>query len=132
MLDPAPGAGSTLIRMTDITTTPVHPFELPLTIRTFLAAHAAREVEVSARTFARHAVVVDQDEAYAGEDQVLRFLQGAGSEFTYTTELLTARRIDETHWEVLNRIEGDFPGNVADLTYRFTLDGDLIGELTIR
>jgi hypothetical protein len=28
-------------------------------------------------------------------------------------------------------IEGDFPGGVADLDYRFTLDGDLIGELSI-
>lgn len=118
--------------MTDTITTPVDPSELPPTIRTFLAAHAAREAEAAARAFAGHAVVVDQDETYAGEREVLRFLQGAGSEFTYTTELLTAGRTDETHWEVVNRIEGDFPGNVADLTYRFTLDGNLISELTIR
>jgi hypothetical protein len=27
--------------------------------------------------------------------------------------------------------EGDFPGGVAELRYRFTLDGDLIEELVI-
>jgi hypothetical protein len=31
----------------------------------------------------------------------------------------------------INRIEGNFPGNVADLSYRFTRTDDLISELTI-
>jgi hypothetical protein len=45
--------------------------------------------------------------------------------------MYSARREDDAHWEVVNRIEGDFPGNVADLTYRFTLADDLISQLTI-
>ena len=118
--------------MTHTTETSIPTTELPATIRAFLAAHAAREADAAARTFARDAVVVDQDETYAGPDRVLGFLRGAGSEFTYTTTLIGARRVDGTHWAAVNRIEGDFPGGVADLTYRFTLAGDLIRELTIR
>ena len=30
-----------------------------------------------------------------------------------------------------NRLEGDFPGGVVDLDYRFTVDGDRIAELVI-
>lgn len=62
---------------------------------------------------------------------MLDFLGNAGSEFTYTTELLSARWDGDSRWAVVNRIEGDFPGNVADLTYRFPLTDDLISELTI-
>lgn len=119
--------------MTTHTTPPtIRPADLPATIRAFLAAHVAGEADAASRTFSPDAVVVDQDETFRGADQVLDFLRHAGSEFTYTTELLTARREDETHWVVVNRIEGNFPGGVADLTYRFTLVGDLISELTIR
>ena len=111
-------------------TTPqtIRPADLPVTIRAFLAAHVAGEADAAFRTFSPDAVVVDQDETFRGADQVRDFLQHAGSEFTYTTELLTARREDEKHWAVVNRIEGNFPGGAADLTYRFTL----ISELTIR
>lgn len=117
--------------MNHATDTTVQPDELPAAVRLFLAAHAARDVDVAARGFTEDAVVVDQDETYAGSERVLDFLRSAGSEFTYTTDLVEARRLDETHWTVLNRIEGDFPGNVADLTYRFTVVAGRISELTI-
>ena len=109
----------------------IAPVELPATIRAFLAAHAAREARVALRLFSADAVVVDQDERFSGTEQVLHFLENSGSEFSFTTELIAARRLDDLHWVALNRIEGDFPGNVADLSYRFTLTDDLISELTI-
>ena len=109
----------------------IHPAELPATIRAFLAAHEAREADAAVRTFTSDAVVVDQAETFRGTEQVLDFLRNAGSEFTYTTQLISARRDDDTHWAVVNRLEGDFPGNVADLTYRFTLTDDRISELVI-
>jgi ketosteroid isomerase-like protein len=114
-------------------TTPrdIAPAELPATIRAFLAAHTAGEPDAAVRTFTPDAVVVDQGETFRGTAQVLDFLRHAGSEFTYTTELVSARREDESRWGVVNHLEGDFPGHVADLTYRFTLTGDLIRELII-
>lgn len=117
--------------MTDASAQTISPADLPATIRAFLAAHAAGEPDAAARTFTAEAVVVDQGETFAGIDRVSHFLRHAGSEFTYTTALIVAERIDETRWVAVNRIEGDFPGGVADLAYRFVLDGDLIGELTI-
>lgn len=105
--------------------------QLPDVIRAFLHAHAARETDVAARTFAPDAVVTDQGETFSGTEQVRSFLEHAGAEFTYTSRLVGARRTDDRHWIAVLHLEGDFPGGVADLDYRFTLADDLIGELAI-
>lgn len=76
-------------------------------------------------------MVVDQGESFRGTEEILGFLPEAGAEFSYTTELISARRIDEERWLVTNRLEGNFPGGVADLDYRFTMNGDSIAELVI-
>lgn len=109
----------------------IDPTDLPTTVRAFLAAHAPREVDAAARTFTTDAVVTDQGETFRGSEQVRHFLEHAGSEYTYTTELVRARRVDDAHWVAVIHLEGDFPGGVADLDYRFTLAGDLISELAI-
>jgi len=109
----------------------IDPTALPTTVRAFLAAHTAREVDAAVRTFTTDAVVTDQGETFRGAEQVRHFLEHAGSEFTYTTELIGARRVDDAHWVAVIHLEGDFPGGVADLDYRFTLAGDLISELAI-
>jgi ketosteroid isomerase-like protein len=113
------------------TPTSIRPSELPATVRAFLAAHAARDVEAAIRFFTATAVVVDQGQTFRGTDEVLGFLRNAGAEFTYTTELVGAQRLDEASYVATNRLEGDFPGSRADLDHRFAMDGDLITELVI-
>jgi hypothetical protein len=107
-------------------TTSLHP-----TIRTYLDAQAADDHETALRTFSPTAAITDQGETFRGTDEIDRFLREAGSEYTYTTEERGAERIHDEHWVVAIRLEGDFPGGVADLSYRFTLAGDLIAELSI-
>jgi hypothetical protein len=52
-------------------------------------------------------------------------------EYTYTRTLLGAETTADSSWEVRNRLEGNFPGNVVDLHYRFELAGEQILSLTI-
>ncbi|GIG39217.1 nuclear transport factor 2 family protein [Cellulomonas phragmiteti] len=111
--------------------THVETSDLPATIRTYLAAHAARDTDAALRLFTPDAVVVDDGSTYRGTEGIRRFLSRAGAEFTYTTELVAAERVDATHWVATHRLEGDFPGGVVDLAYRVVLDGDLIAELVI-
>ena len=113
------------------TPTSIQPSELPATVRGFLAASAARDVDTALRSFTPAAVVVDQGQTFRGTEEVLGFLRNAGAEFSYTTELVGAQLIDEATYVATNRLEGDFPGGLADLDYRFALDGDLIAELVI-
>lgn len=113
------------------TPTAIQPAQLPTTIRTFLTAHAAGETDVAARAFTPDAVVVDEGRTFRGTDQVLDFLRSAGSAYTFTSELVGAERVDDAHWVAINRLEGDFPGGIVDLRYRFTTSDDLISELVI-
>jgi ketosteroid isomerase-like protein len=107
------------------------PIELPDVIRSYLAAHATRDTDAALRTFGPDAVVTDEGRTFRGTDEVRSFLSDAGAEFEYTTELVGSERLGDGHWVVHNRLEGDFPGGVADLSYRFTIDGDRITELVI-
>ena len=113
------------------TPTSIQPGELPTTIRDFLGAHAARDVDAAIRAFSSTAVVVDEGRTFRGTDEILGFLRDAGAEFTYTTELIAAQHIAEARWVAAHRLDGNFPGGRAELDYRFAMDGDLIAELFI-
>ena len=97
MLDPPPAGRRTVGGMT--THTEIQPTQLPATIRGYLAAHAARDVDdAAAVTFTPTAVVVDEDETFRGTHRVRDFLGASGAQFTYTTELVGAERVDDAHW----------------------------------
>lgn len=115
--------------MTHSTTVPVA--QLPDAIRSCLAAHAARDVDGALVAFSPCAEVVDQGRTFHGTAAVRTFLATAGAEFDCTTQLVGAERLDDAVWVAHNRIEGDFPGGVADLTYRFELSDDLVRRLEI-
>lgn len=115
--------------MTTPTTVPVT--SLPTVIRTYLTAHAARDVDGALAAFSPSAEVVDQGETFQGTAAIRTFLGAAGAEFDYTTELLGAERVDDAHWVAYNRLEGDFPGGVAELAYRFELADGLVERLEI-
>ena len=113
------------------TPTSIRPDQLPSTIRGYLAAHVAHDAEAALRAFTPTAVVVDDGTTYRGTEEIRRFLARAGVEFTYTTTLVGAQRVDDAHWVATNRLEGDFPGGVVELGHRFAMDADLIAELVI-
>lgn len=104
---------------------------LPAVVRTYLTAHRAREVDVAVNTFTAEAAVTDEGTTVHGREAIRTWLTTAGSEFTFTTEFTGATATDTAHVDVLQRLVGDFPGGVADLHYRFTLDNDLISRLVI-
>ncbi|MCZ2805171.1 nuclear transport factor 2 family protein [Modestobacter sp. VKM Ac-2983] len=105
--------------------------QLPATIRGYLAAHDAGDADTALRAFSPTAVVVDDGLTYRGTEEIRRFLAKAGAEFTYTSTLVAAERSDDAHWVATKHLEGDFPGGVVDLRYRFVMDGDCIRELLI-
>ncbi|MER7556648.1 nuclear transport factor 2 family protein [Nocardioides sp. NPDC126508] len=104
---------------------------LPTTVRDFFAAHVVHDADTASSFLTDDAVIVDQDETFRGREAVHAFLRDAGSEFEYTTEQIGARRIDDAHWVLTVRLEGTFPGGVAELDYRFTLQDGLVAELVI-
>ena len=105
--------------------------ELPAVVTAFLTAQEAREADVALDLLAANAVVTDDGKTYQGADEIRAWLVGAASEYTYTTSVTGVAIVDSRHYDVLHHLEGDFPGGVVDLHYRFTLDGGSISRLVI-
>ena len=114
-------------------TTPniIQPDQLPATLRGYLAAHDDGDVDTALGAFTPSAVVVDDGHTFRGTEEIRRFLEEAGAEYTVTSTLVSAERTDDAHWVATKHLEGNFPGGVVDLRYRFVMDGDSIAELVI-
>lgn len=105
--------------------------ELPATITTYLTAHEAKDAATAIKTFAADAVVTDEGHTYRGIDEIRGWLNSAGTEYTFTTDFVGATTLDPARIDVVQHLEGNFPGGVADLHFRFTTDGALISRLVI-
>ena len=101
---------------------------LPDTIKTFMTALDAHEGDRALATFTADAIVTDEARDYAGREEIGAWLTAAAGEYTYTSEFTGATTTDTTV-DLEQHLEGNFPGGVADLHYRFTLDGTSISRL---
>jgi ketosteroid isomerase-like protein len=104
---------------------------MPDVVARYQDAHDRRDVETALAAFATDATVTDDGHEYHGPDEIRDWLARASTEFTYTRTLTGADAIDANSWLVTNHLEGDFPGGVVDLRYRFVLADGLISELEI-
>jgi ketosteroid isomerase-like protein len=105
--------------------------DVPAVIDRYLRAHDRRDTDAALSTFAADATVVDDGQRYVGPDRIREWLANASTQFNYTRTFTGANAVDADTWLVTNRLEGDFPGGVVDLGYRFRLAGDAIAELLI-
>jgi len=105
--------------------------ELAEVIARYQSAHDRRDTDAALATFAPDAVVTDDGNTYRGHTAIRDWLARASVEFTYTRTLTNASSLDTSTWLVTNHLEGDFPGGVVDLRYRFVLEDGFIVELEI-
>ena len=97
----------------------------------YVAHQAARDFDALVELFADDAVVVDEGKTWRGKEQIRAWREGVASVYQYTTELRGVERGRGGQHVAQIRLEGNFPGGVVDLRYRFTVDGDRIRRLTI-
>ena len=105
--------------------------DVPAVIDRYLRAHDRRDTDAALSTFAANATVADDGQRYVGADRIREWLANASTQFNYTRTITGANAVDADTWLVTNRLEGDFPGGIVDLGYRFRLAGDAIAELLI-
>lgn len=103
---------------------------LPDTIKMSMTAVDARDVGQVLATLTTDAVVTDEGHDYKGHDEIGAWVATAAAEYTYTTAF-TGATTTEAGIDVGQHLEGNFPGGVADLHYRFTLDGTVISRVVI-
>jgi hypothetical protein len=109
----------------------ISPSQLPESITCYLVAHQARDVDTAIGWYTDDATVLDDGKTYRGLQQIRDWLAAAASEYTYTTELTGARRVDDQHYVAIHHLEGNFPGGVVDLQFTFALRDGRISQLTI-
>ena len=95
--------------------------ELPATARGFVDGWQAGEADTVAALFADDAVATDQGETFRGKTEIRRWIDESIHLFTTTLTFLGAREVDGMVGASY-RLEGDFPGGVAELEYQFHLD----------
>ncbi|OHU24773.1 hypothetical protein BKG77_15185 [Mycobacteroides chelonae] len=103
---------------------------LPHTVKTFMTALSTPVDGRAVATFTADAVVTDEGRDHTGRDEIAAWLTASAGENIYTSEFTGATTTDTTI-DVGQHLEGDFPGGVVDLHFRFTLDGALISRLVI-
>lgn len=103
----------------------------PDAIRVYLTSHDVRDTAVSLACFTPSARVTDDGRVYDGAAEIEGWLSTAASEYTYSRTFVSSTEVAPSRWLVVNRLEGNFPGNTVELRYEFELDGDLIAGLTI-
>jgi hypothetical protein len=105
---------------------------VPETIRRYFAAHDRRDADAALSAFAADGRVFDDGHEYRGREAIHGWLARASTKFTYTRTFLDASEEASGTWLVRNRLDGDFPGGVVDLGYRFQIRDDLILDLVIQ
>ena len=109
-----------------------HAVAIPDVIRRYLSAHDRHDTDESLSAFAVDGRVFDDGREYRGQEGIHDWLARASTQFTYTRTLVDAVEEQTDVWLIRNRLEGDFPGGVVDLGYRFRLADGLIIDLVIQ
>lgn len=103
---------------------------LPDNIKTFMTTLSTPQDGRAVATFTADAVVTDEGRDYTGRDEIGAWLVASAGEYSYTSKFAGATTTDTTI-DLAQHLEGDFPGGVVDLHFRFTLDGAAISRLVI-
>ena len=97
----------------------------------YFAADSRRDADAIVELFTDDAVVIDEGKTRRGTAEIRDWQDHAASEYQYTTTVLDRVPDGDTACAVTVRLDGNFPGGTADLTFDFLLADGLISALTI-
>ncbi|MFD1715564.1 nuclear transport factor 2 family protein [Amnibacterium flavum] len=97
--------------------------ELPAAVHGFVEGWQGGDADNVHALFAEAAVASDQGETFRGPDEIRRWIDGSIHLFTTSLTFLGAREVDGMVGASY-RLEGNFPGGVAELEYQFRLNDE--------
>jgi len=103
----------------------------PEIITRYLEAADAKDPQAVAACFTPDGTVVDEGETYTGRAEIAAWRTALLGKYTFTSSLTGSESVSDEEYRVHVHVVGDFPGGVADLTYRFTVRDELISALLI-
>jgi uncharacterized protein (TIGR02246 family) len=105
--------------------------DAPDVVTRYLAAAEAEDPNALAACFTPDGTVLDEGRTYTGRDEIIAWRKSIATQWTYTTQLTGSQAIGPDDYRITVHLEGDFPGGVVDLNYRFQLRDGLIAALAI-
>ena len=111
----------------------VEPFDQSASevINRYFAAQSTRGFDTMVNLFTDDGVVIDEGKTWRGHSGIREWRDKAASAYQYTTQVLQVHEVDEDEYTALVRLEGNFPGGIVELEYRFALAGGKIKSLQI-
>jgi ketosteroid isomerase-like protein len=103
----------------------------PDVVSRYFDTTARQDLDAMVGLFAEDAVVIDEGHTYRGTAEIRGWKDGVASKYEYTTTLISSESIGDGTYLLVNRVEGNFPGGVVDLKFRFGVAGDKIRHLEI-
>ncbi|RKR86828.1 SnoaL-like protein [Micromonospora pisi] len=104
---------------------------VPSAVTRYFAATENGDRDALVASFADDAVVIDEGRTHRGRAEIRQWRDEVATAYEYTVEVLGAKPDGPDGYLVTTRLEGNFPGNVVDLRFRFRLRDDLIAYLEI-
>jgi uncharacterized protein (TIGR02246 family) len=104
---------------------------VPDVITRYFETDARRDIDAIVALFTEDAVVVDEGRTWRGSSEIRAWREGPASQYQYTTEVFDTEATGEGQCLVTGRLEGNFPGETADLRWRFVVAGGRIRLLEI-
>jgi hypothetical protein len=105
--------------------------DIPSVVTDYMDAHVVRDVERAIPLFLPDATVTDERTVRSGTDAIRTWIETGAAEFTFTTTETGYALPAPDHVQIFARIEGDFPGGVADIVYDFQLRDGKIARIVI-
>jgi ketosteroid isomerase-like protein len=103
----------------------------PEVVTRYFDSTARQDLETMVGLFTEDAVVIDEGHTYRGTAEIRGWKDGVASKYEYTTTLISSEHTGDDTYLLVNRLEGNFPGGVVDLKFRFAVAGDKIRHLEI-
>jgi ketosteroid isomerase-like protein len=103
----------------------------PSIVRRFWDSAARRDFDAVAECFTEDAEVTDENEVRRGRAAIAAWQAAARAKWDYTVTATGGERTVDGGFKVMARLDGNFPGGVADVAYTFSLKDGLIHRLTI-
>ncbi|MFI6763625.1 nuclear transport factor 2 family protein [Micromonospora sp. NPDC050417] len=104
---------------------------VPPAVTGYFAATENGDRDALVASFAEDAVVLDEGRTHRGRAEIRQWRDEVATAYEYTVEVLSAEPDGPDGYLVTARLEGNFPGNTVDLTFRFILRDNLIARLEI-
>ena len=104
---------------------------MPPVVQRYFDADAERNIDAIIALFSDDATVIDEGRERNGTAEIREWQTGPASDYEYRVTIIDVESLGEDRFRVTARLEGNFPGGIAELKFDFALQGSQISYLEI-